>query len=203
MVFTRGNHPYRVDRGRDGSESVLATVRKQGVPSCDTIVLLQPTLLQELEGTYDCVLELCWNGDKTVDLLLVLNICFRIHNDSGRRYKLLTYNCYFFAQTIIMIAVRKTVSCRAELDRALKCGLCDRTLAAAWDAAGEGRSLAGVLAWELGYQLGYKQGLEGWELGWELGRELDGVLVCVCCSNGNQNRECHRGRCWGSRCQIE
>jgi hypothetical protein len=32
---------------------------------------------------------------------------------------LLTHNCYFFAQTIIMIAVRKTVVCRTALDRAL------------------------------------------------------------------------------------
>ena len=46
----------------------------------------------------------------TIDLKLVLDICFEIHNDSGKRYRLLTRNCYFFAQTIIIIGVRRTVA---------------------------------------------------------------------------------------------
>jgi hypothetical protein len=43
------------------------------------------------------------SDDKTIDLSFVLGICFRIHNNWGRRYDLLAFNCYFFARTIINI----------------------------------------------------------------------------------------------------
>jgi hypothetical protein len=108
MVVTRAGYMYRVDRGREGP--VLDTLKRQGVPPVDTIALLPHlTSLEELDGTSYCRIELCWGSDKAIDLKLVLDVCFQIHNESGTRYKLLTHNCYFFAQTIIMIAVRKTV----------------------------------------------------------------------------------------------
>jgi hypothetical protein len=173
LVFTQAGHTYRVERSRDGP--VLDAMKDQGVPACDTIAPLhltsQPTLKEVDETSYSMV-ELHWEGDKTVDLKLVLDICFQIHNESGKRYKLLTHNCYFFAQTIIMIVVRKTVTCRSELEEVLKCGMCDRTWKQCWeDTVGPnlGYSREAVLGRVLGWELGWEPGLE---LGWELGLEL-------------------------------
>jgi hypothetical protein len=144
------------------------------------------------------MMEFRWGSDKTIDLKLILDSCFQIHNKSGKRYKLLTHNCYFFAQTIIMIAVRKTAACRAELDKeldkALKRGI-------TWDVTGGavalealetlGRELGQELGWVLGRafgqvlgrELGRKLGQElgrrrvlGRDLGQELGQELGGAL---------------------------
>ena len=114
VVLTRAGRVYRVDRGREGP--VLDTLREHGVQPVDTIALLppSPTSLEQLDGTSHRVIDLCWGSDKTIDLKLVLDVCFQIHNNSGKRYKLLTHNCYFFAQTIIMIAVRKTVACKLD-----------------------------------------------------------------------------------------
>jgi hypothetical protein len=114
MVLTQAGYMYRVDRGREGL--FLDALREQGAPPVDTIALLRLTSLEELDGTSYCAIELRWgpNNLKAIDLKLVLDICFQIHKNSGKRYKLLTHNCYFFAQTIIMIAVRKIVSCKLE-----------------------------------------------------------------------------------------
>jgi hypothetical protein len=130
------------------------------------------------------MVELCWGDDKTIDLLLVLNICFQIHDESGKRYKLLTHNCYFFSQTIIMIVVRKTVACRAELDKVLKRGICDRTWQLCWEDAWKsansnlvlepGKLLGKTLRTELGPELGLVLGSElGLVLGWALKRVLE------------------------------
>src|SRR3984885_14381480 len=114
MVLTKAGYYYRTERGRDRDGTILDTLRENGVPAVDTIARLDLTSLEELDGTSYCAIELCWGSDKTIDLKLVLDICFQIHNKSGPRYKLLTHNCYFFAQTIIMIAVRKTVYCKLD-----------------------------------------------------------------------------------------
>jgi hypothetical protein len=74
MVLTQGGHISRVDRGRDGP--VLNTMKEQGVPPHDTIALLPLPSLKQLDRTSYCMVELCWGDDKTVDLLLVLDICF-------------------------------------------------------------------------------------------------------------------------------
>src|ERR1700733_8492804 len=111
MVLTKAGYYYRMERGRDREGTILDMMRENGVPPVDTIARLDLTSLEQLDGTSYCAIELCWGSDKTVDLKLVLDICFQIHNNSGKRYKLLTHNCYFFAQTIIMITVRKTVTC--------------------------------------------------------------------------------------------
>ena len=119
MVLTQAGCMYRVDRGRDFG-SVFDTLKKPGVTPVDTIALLPLLSLEQLDETSYCTIELCWGSNKTIDLKLVLDICFQIHNKSGKRYKLLTHNCYFFAQTIIMITVRKTVVCK--LDEVLEDG---------------------------------------------------------------------------------
>ena len=117
MIETQSDFIYRVDRGRAGGP-VLGVIR-EGVPAQDTIALLRVTSLEQLDRTSYSMIELRWGNDKTIDLQLVLDICFHIHNTSGNRYKLLTYNCYFFAQTIIMITVRKTIAIGAKLADAL------------------------------------------------------------------------------------
>jgi hypothetical protein len=95
MIETQSDFIYRVDRGRAGGP-VLGAIR-EGVPAQDTIALLRITSLEQLDRTSYSMIELRWGNDKTIDLRLVLDIGFHIHNTSGNRYKLLTYNCYFFA----------------------------------------------------------------------------------------------------------
>lgn len=92
---------YRVDRGREKEGwSVFDTIKKLGVPPRDTIALLQQPL-EELDKTSHCAKKLYCSDDKNIDLSFVLAICFRIHNNWGTRYNLITHNCYFFARTII------------------------------------------------------------------------------------------------------
>lgn len=200
LLLTRAGNTYRVDRGRDGP--VLDAMRDQGVPPFDTIAMLQLTSWEELDRTSYCVIGLRWEGAKTIDLKLVLDICFQIHNKSGKRYKLLTHNCYFFAQTIIMIAVRKTVACRTKLDKALKRGMRGITWKRCWEAivgeqgfhrlhsitslgaavgAALGQQMSEQLGMELEQQLGKELGKElgyqlGKHLGLQLGRELERQL---------------------------
>lgn len=181
LVSTRAGHTYRVDRGRDGP--VFETMNKLGVPPCDTIELVQSTSLEEIDRTSACMIELHWgdDSDKTIDLLLALNICFQVHNESGRRYKLLTRNCYFLAQTIIMIVVRKTVACRARLDQVLKRGICDRTWKLCWEAVGKDNLLGYYSVHSLGPSLGslleeVLEGVMGGVLGEELSQALGQVL---------------------------
>lgn len=95
MLLTEAGYTYHVDQGRQGS--VINMLWEGGVPPVDTIALLYLTSLEQLDGTSYCTIELCWGSNKMVDFKLVLNICFQIHNKLGKRYKLLTHNCYFFA----------------------------------------------------------------------------------------------------------
>ena len=97
VVVTQAGRMYRVDRGRELG-SVFDALRDKGVP-VDTIAPLRLASLDELDETSYCAIELCWGSDKTIDLKLVLDICFHIHDNSGNRYKLMTHNCYFLAQT--------------------------------------------------------------------------------------------------------
>ena len=181
LVLTQGNYAYRIDRSRGGP--VLDTVTEQGVPPHDTITPLRLASTDELDETSYCMVELCWGNEKTVDLLLVLNICFQIHYESGKRYKLLTHNCYFFSQTIIMIVIRKIVVCRARLDQALKRGICEGTWKLCLEAASKsansnlmlepGKLLGTTLETELGSELGSLGSELGLALGWALKGELE------------------------------
>jgi len=38
------------------------------------------TTLKGPDGTYDCVVELCWQREKTVNMLFFLSICFTTMN---------------------------------------------------------------------------------------------------------------------------
>ena len=119
-VLTEAGYSYRVDRGTGGP--VLDSLSEQGAPPHDTIAL-ESTSGKKFDKTSYCAIELRWGDNKTIDLKLILDICFEIHNASARRYRLLTHNCYFFAQTIITIAVRKTVALGNGLNGALNMAL--------------------------------------------------------------------------------
>ena len=103
VIQTQGEtgRAYRLDRGREKEGwSVIDTIRKLGVPPRDTIAVLQEPV-EELDKTSHCAQELYCSDDRTINLLFVLSICFRIHNNWGTRYNLMTHNCYFFARTIM------------------------------------------------------------------------------------------------------
>ena len=190
MVRTRGSHSYRVDRGGDGR--LLDTMKEQGVPPRDVIAPLQLSSWKQLDKTSYCVLESCWGDDKTIDLKVVLDICFYIHNESGKRYKLLTHNCYFFAQTIFMIAVRKTVACRTKfravnealrhiitwvstcIGAELRPELGPEEIDDKEEEVGPvvERALTNLLSEELGWELGEELRMAVGEIGPEIGREI-------------------------------
>jgi hypothetical protein len=128
VVFTRGGHIYRVDR-RPDADAAFDTIMKEGCTPYDTVEELHLTSLKKLDGTSGCVVELHWRGEQTVDLLTVLSICFRLHNDKwAQRYTLQHYNCYFLSWTIITTIVRNIAACSAELNTALDCGVWPRGL---------------------------------------------------------------------------
>ena len=174
LVHTRNGYLYRVDRSRNGP--IFETIKEQGVPPQDTIAPLQFSSLQELHQKSFCVIDLQWGGIKTIDLKLILDICYQVHNESGRRYKLLTHNCYFLAQTIIMIAVRKTATIKVELDKALIRAMSDITGELCQELY---RKEVGVVdrLWQLSRKLGWELGRKlGGQLGVELGGGLDSML---------------------------
>ena len=199
MVLTQTGHTYRVDRGTDSSDGpVWNVLSEQGVPPRDTIALLWLASWRELDHTSSCTIELRWGDDKTIDLKLVLDICFVIHNNSGKRYRLLTHNCYFFAQTIIFTVVRKTVAFGAKLKNALNTALeCSITwellegeAQQVWDAGkvlkvalvlDTGRRRRMRLEQQLGHRLGHRLGEElvqqlGQWLGEAVGQQLGEAL---------------------------
>jgi hypothetical protein len=102
----------------------------------DTIEEVDSTSLEALNGVSECVVELHWRGEQTVNLLFILFICFRIRNDKwAKRYTLQHYNCYFLSWTIIMIIVRNsTAASRAEKNMEFRRGVrsINRALKAEW-----------------------------------------------------------------------
>jgi hypothetical protein len=123
IAITRGNHTYRVDR-RPDPDAPFDTVMKEGCTPYDTIEEVDDTALKELDGTYECVVELRWRGEQTINLLFLLSICFRIHNDErAKRYTLQHYNCYFLSWTIIITVVRKSMTLEARLNAAQELGI--------------------------------------------------------------------------------
>jgi hypothetical protein len=123
VIFTRGHHTYRVDR-RPDADAAFNTIMKEGCTAYDTIEEVDSTSWKHLDATSDCVVELHWQGEQTFDLLSVLAICFRIHNDKcSKRYTLQHYNCYFVSWTIILIIVRTITACAAKSNVALERGV--------------------------------------------------------------------------------
>lgn len=97
VVFTEGGYAYRIDR-RPDADAAFDTMMKEGCTAYDTIENIDLISLKELDGTYDCEVELHCGGEQTIDLLFVISICFRVHNDKwARRYTLQRYNCYFLS----------------------------------------------------------------------------------------------------------
>jgi hypothetical protein len=170
VVFTGGGHTYRIDR-RPDADTAFNTIMKEGCTAYDTI---EEVHSNSLDGTSDCVVELHWQGDQTIDLLFVLSICFRTHNDKWtKRYTLQHYNCYFVSWTIIMIIVRGTTACRDGLKTALEHGIWPERLRN-W----KGRRLNQALDRVLGLESRVKMSLERarnreWDLEQKLKREME------------------------------
>jgi hypothetical protein len=123
VISTRGGHTYRVDR-RPDADAPFDTIMMEGCTAYDTIEGVKSHSLKELDRTSDCVVELHWQGEQTIDLLFVLSVCFRIRNDPwAKRYTLQHYNCYFLSWTIIMIIVRNTTAWGDGLNEALGRGV--------------------------------------------------------------------------------
>ena len=116
VVFTRGGHAYRVDR-RPDADAPFDTIMKAGCKTYDMVQMVGSRSLQELQKTSDCVVELHWPGEQTIDLLFVLSVCFALSQDhQAQKYTLQRYNCYFLSWTIIMIAVREAAAWETRLD---------------------------------------------------------------------------------------
>ena len=115
VIITRGGYTFRIDR-RPDADAAFDTIMREGCTPYDTIEEVDSTSLEVLNGVSECVVELHWRGEQTVNLLFILFICFRIRNDKWtKRYTLQHYNCYFLSWTIIMIIVRNsTVVSKAE-----------------------------------------------------------------------------------------
>ena len=94
--------------------------RNKAPPPRDTIALLQLTSWKKRRTVR---LNCAGGDDKIIDLKLFLDIYFEVYNNSGKRYQLLTYNCHFFARTIITIVARKTVIFEAKLNDLLNMAL--------------------------------------------------------------------------------
>jgi hypothetical protein len=123
VISTRGGHTYRIDR-RPDADAAFDTIMKEGCTAYDTIEEVDSAALREVHETSECVVELHWRGEQTIELLSVFAICFRIHNDKwAKRYTLQHYNCYFLSWTIIMIVVRNATACEANLNAALEHGI--------------------------------------------------------------------------------
>ena len=116
VVFTRSGHRYRVDR-RPDADAPFDTIMKAGCKTYDMIQTVGSRSLTELQKTSDCVVELHWPGERTIDLLLILSVCFALSQDQqARQYTLQRYNCYFLSWTIVMIAMRDTAAWETRLN---------------------------------------------------------------------------------------
>jgi len=110
VLFTQGGHAYRVDR-RPDPNSPFDTIMRAGCKPHDTVQTVESRSLRELEKASDCIVEVHWEDKPTIDLLFVLSICFALRRDKqAKQYTLQRYNCYFLSWTIIMVAVRDSVT---------------------------------------------------------------------------------------------
>ena len=119
VLFTRGGPIYRVDR-RPDPNTPFDTIMRTGCKTYDTIQSVESRILEELEQTSDCVVELHWQGEQSIDLLFILSICFALKQDEkAKQYTLQRYNCYFLSWAIVMIAARDTAAWETRLDAVL------------------------------------------------------------------------------------
>lgn len=94
---------FRMDRRQQPDENTpLDSIYTHGVEPFDTIEEVS-SLDDGLYGSSDCLIEIEFKSNTKVHLALLLKICHAIcqHKHSSV-YTLQRYNCYFFAQTIIL-----------------------------------------------------------------------------------------------------
>lgn len=105
VLSTRGGGYFRIDRRQRPDEAIpLDCIYAEGVEAHDTIEEIT-SFDDALYCTSDCLAEIEFQVD--VDLALILKICQAIHeHPAAKVYTLQRYNCYFFAQTILMCVAR-------------------------------------------------------------------------------------------------
>ncbi|CAE6459767.1 unnamed protein product [Rhizoctonia solani] len=104
VVFSlRGGGFYRIDRRQLPNEELpIDAIYTHGVEACDTIEEV-PDLNSVLYARSKCLIELSFKPDTNVHIGLILRICRAIQKHKGANvYTLQRYNCYFFAQTLVM-----------------------------------------------------------------------------------------------------
>ncbi|CAE6444125.1 unnamed protein product [Rhizoctonia solani] len=107
VVFKLGGNGgvFRIDRRlRPNEDAPMNSLKDEGIPAYDTI---QPVVTwnDPLFPASDCLISIDFQGD--VYLALILKICQLIQaHPLAKVYTLQRYNCYFFAQTIMLCAAR-------------------------------------------------------------------------------------------------
>ncbi|CAE6486469.1 unnamed protein product [Rhizoctonia solani] len=99
---------WRIDRRQlPDEQDPYGCTKECGVPACDTIerVSGMTNFLEQnpITSSSHCIVELEFKEGINVDVALVLRICRAIKNHGGSKvYTLQRYNCFFFAQALIM-----------------------------------------------------------------------------------------------------
>ncbi|EUC54771.1 hypothetical protein RSOL_072710, partial [Rhizoctonia solani AG-3 Rhs1AP] len=105
IVFELNGEFFRIDRRlRPDEDTPLNSLKDEGIPAYDTIEPVA-TWDDALFPASDCLTSIDFRGD--VYLALILKICQVIQSHPlAKVYTLQRYNCYFFAQTIMLCAAR-------------------------------------------------------------------------------------------------
>ncbi|CAE6418301.1 unnamed protein product, partial [Rhizoctonia solani] len=104
IVFgLRGGGFYRIDRRQQPTEELpIDAIYTYGVKAHDTIEEV-PDLNSIMYARSQCLIEINFKPDVNVHVGLILRICRAIQkHERAKDYTLQRYNCYFFAQTLIM-----------------------------------------------------------------------------------------------------
>ncbi|KAB5588666.1 Replicase polyprotein 1a [Ceratobasidium theobromae] len=107
---------FRIDRRQRPDENApMDSIYTNGVEPYDTIE--QITSLDHSEyNTSDCLVAIEFKTD--VDLDAIIRICRAIHqHPNAKVYTLQRYNCYFFAQTILLGTARWVITSNLEESR--------------------------------------------------------------------------------------
>lgn len=109
LAYLQDGSICRFDRrpvtGKPGPLILETIFSKSARRAADERVTLKDGVLERLESTTYCEVDLIMPFG--VDLLLILSACFAISKDEeAQNYNLLSYNCYFFSWTIVMVVIR-------------------------------------------------------------------------------------------------
>lgn len=104
---------FRIDRRQRPDENIpLDSIYANGVEAYDTIE--QATSFDdEIYSSSSCLVEIEFKVDLDINLHSLMKICWAIQeHPQARLYTVQRYNCYFFAQTILICATHLAYSCQ-------------------------------------------------------------------------------------------